>query len=423
MRAISGSSQPEQMRYDNVNIRAEDPIMKKPGYIFIILLILLSACGSAPTGPAPAASPLPADTETETPTPAETATSPATPTPVPSDTPTFLPTLVYPPEGYGPNNFPADVNPLTGLKAADPALLKRRPLIVKVSNLPRNVRPQWGLSLADIVFEHYTEEGGTRFDAIFYGNDASMVGPIRSGRFIDGQLVRGYKAVFAFGSAYVVELDSFLRSDFANRLVMEAPYTPLKRYDPNGLDYLVVNTADLTVYATRRGINGIQNLNNMSFRLAAPAGGQAVTQFFVDYSGAVYNRWDYDLPSGKYLRFSDTADVTNVGETEQFAQLTDRLTKQPLAFDNVVVLLVDHKLYSPGIYDIKLVGSGDAYAFRDGQAYHVKWQRGDADVVSLSNPDGSPFPFKPGTTFFEVIGMGSTVEQSGQSWRFTHQMP
>jgi hypothetical protein len=44
-------------------------------------------------------------------------------------------------------------------------------------------------------------------------------------------------------------------------------------------------------------------------------------------------------------------------------------------------------------------------------------------VVSLSNPDGSPFPFKPGTTFFEVIGLGSTVEQSGQSWRFTHQMP
>jgi len=32
---------------------------------------------------------------------------------------------------------------------------------------------------------------------------------------------------------------------------------------------------------------------------------------------------------------------------EQYAQLTDRLTNQPIAFDNVVVLYVNHELYSP----------------------------------------------------------------------------
>jgi hypothetical protein len=380
--------------------------------------MVLSACGLAPT-----ATPTPTAIKTKIPTATTTPAVAATPTPLPSDTPTAMPTLSYPPAGYGPTNFPPDVDPLTGLKVANPALLQRRPMLIKVSNLPRNVRPQWGLSLADIVFEYYTEEGSTRFAAIFYGNDASMVGPIRSGRFIDGYLVDGYKAVFAFGSAYVAELDRFNRSDFANRMVVEEPYTPLKRYDPNGLDYLVVNTADLSTYATKRGINGVQNLNAMFFNVPAPAGGQPGTQLYVHYSGATYGRWDYDPASGKYLRFSDTADVTNVGQAEQYAPLTDRLTNQPVAFDNVVVLYVNHKLFSPGIYDILLTGSGDAYAFRDGQAYRVKWQRNATEAVSLTNPDGSPFAFKPGTTCFEVIGLQSTVAQSGQSWRFTHQMP
>jgi hypothetical protein len=316
------------------------------------------------------------------------------------------------------------VDPLTGLTVSDPALLQRRPLLIKVPNIPRNVRPQWGLSLADIVFEYYAEQGATRLAAIFYGQDASMVGPIRSGRFIDGDLVQGYKAVFAFGSAYVAEMNRFNTSDFANRMVVEGPGKPLTRYDPNGYDYLMVNTADLSAYATKQGFNqGPQNLDNMSFKLEAPAGGQPGTQLFVHYSGAVYNHWDYAAASGKYLRYSDTATVNNVGQVEQYAQLTDRLTKQPVAFDNVVVLYAIHDLYGPGIYDILLSGAGQALAFRDGQAYKVQWHRNNTDVVSLTNLDGSAFPFKPGNTWFEVIGLQSTLAQTGASWRFTHAMP
>jgi hypothetical protein len=314
------------------------------------------------------------------------------------------------------------VDPLTGLQVTDPTLLDRRPLLIKVSNIPRDNRPQWGLSLADIVFEYYTEEGNTRFAALFYGNNADMVGPIRSGRFIDAHLVRGYKAVFAFGSAYVAEMDRYLSSEYADRLVIEGPNTPFTRYDPNGASFLITNTAALSAYATSKGINGRQNLDGMSFKLEFPAGGQPVTQVFVRYSGVIYNRWDYDPATGRYLRFSDNAnDYDNLNE--QYAQLTDRLTNQPIAFDNVVVLYVTHELYSPGIYDIQFSGTGDGFAFRDGQAYQVKWQRNSTDVVSLTSLDGTPFPFKPGSTIFEVVGVNSIIQQTAQYWRFTHLMP
>ena len=385
-------------------------MMKKFLHVLIFLSVLLSACGLAPTA-------APTTTPTETPTVTDTST------PLPTDTPTLTLTPAYPADGYGPASFPADVDPLTGLKVADPALLQRRPMVVKVQNLPRNGRPQWGLSFADIVFEYYTEEGTTRFAAIYLGQDASMVGPIRSGRFIDADIVRGYKAMFAFGSAYVSEMNRFRNSEFANRLVIEGANTPLTRYDPNGFDYLMINTADLSAYATKVGLNAPQNLNNMLFKLPAPAAGQPGTQIYVRYSGAIYNRWDYDTTSGTYLRSSDTADANNGPADEKYAQLTDRINNHPIAFDNVVVLYVNHPLYAPNIYDIQLVGSGDAYAFRDGQAYKVKWVRNATDVVSLTNPDGSPFAFKPGTTCFEVVGLSSTVAQTGPSWRFSHFMP
>jgi hypothetical protein len=392
--------------------------MKKLLYVFLCLSVLLTACGTALTSMPTATVPVPTGTPAASATP-QPPTETATPQP--------SPTVFYPAEGYGPSNFPTNLDPLTGLQVADPALLVRRPLLIKVSNLPRNQRPQWGLSQADLVFEYYSEEGGTRLAGVFYGNNASMVGPIRSGRFIDIQLVRGYKAVFAFGYAYIAEWNAFVDSEFVDRLVVEGATTPLTRYDPNGANFLVVDTAKLSTYAAAKGINQQQNLDGMSFNLSAPSTGTPVNQVFVRYSAVIYNRWDYDAVAGKYLRYSDIADDFD-GTNEQYAQLTDRLTNQPIAFDNVVVLYVNNSLYSTdskgnNIYDIQLIGSGDGYAFRDGQACQVRWQRNNTDVVSLTNLDGTPFPFKPGATWFEVVGLNSTLKQSGSSWRFTHNMP
>ena len=386
--------------------------MKKLFYLFILLAALLAACGTAAPLP-PTTAPL------------------ATPTSIPSATPeapaatgTPQSALTPPPAGYGPSNFPAGVDPLTGMQVANPALLERRPLSIKVAN-QRAIRPQWGLSLADIVFEYYNQEGTSRFNAIFYGQDAGMVGSIRSARFFDVAVIRGYKAVFAFGSAYDKVIERLYSAEFANRLVLEGPATPLKRYDPNGSDLLWVNTADLSAYITSQGVeNGKQNLDGMSFKLEPPTGGQPAGQIYVRYSGAFYSRWDYDPTTGTYLRFSDTVDDYD-NKNEQYAQLTDLLTGQPIASNNVVVLLVPYEYYdqTADVVDVLFTGSGMAYAFRDGQLYQVKWRRNDMDVVSLTYTDGTPFPFKPGNTWFEVMGVSSQIHQTGTSWRFVHAIP
>ena len=387
-------------------------------------MTLLAAC-SALNGIFPVAS---TPTPTASPTASSTPTLPPTETPTPTPTPLPSATPVYPAAGLGPGGFPADVNPLTGLQVANPTLLERRPLAIKVSNLPRSVRPQWGLSLADIVFEYYTEEGATRFIALFYGKDASMVGPIRSARFFDAHVVRGYKAVFAFGYAYEKVLDRLFSSDFADRLVVEGPYAPLTRYDPNGSNYLMANTTTLSAYITQKKVeNGRKNLDGMFFQIQPPAGGQPAPVVYARYSGAMYGRWDYDATTGKYLRYSET-DNDLSRSNEKYALLTDRLTNQPVVADNVVVLFVPQEYYvrPPGeVVDILFYGSGVAYAFRDGQGYQVKWQRNAPEAVtSLTYLDGTPFPFKPGNTWFEVMGSNAQVQQqTDQSWRFKYLLP
>ena len=93
------------------------------------------------------------------------ATEPPSPTPLPPEQP------VLPPVKYGPNleDFPENINPLTGLPVSDPAQLREPALLISIPHFPASARPQAGISYAPWVFEYLIAEGTTRFLATFYG--------------------------------------------------------------------------------------------------------------------------------------------------------------------------------------------------------------------------------------------------------------
>jgi hypothetical protein len=72
---------------------------------------------------------------------------------------------------YGPelDDFPAGVNPLTGLAVSDPSLLSFPAVLVSISNMPFTARPQAGPGFASWIYELYIGEGATRFMNVFYG--------------------------------------------------------------------------------------------------------------------------------------------------------------------------------------------------------------------------------------------------------------
>lgn len=409
--------------------------MNKQLLIGLVLSFLLGSCGqvkiSATETVNPSGLPL-VNTIMPSPLPTKTSTPTLTSTPTSTPTPTETPTPVV----YGPTNFPANVDPLTGLVVTDPGLLNRRPIAIKVNIVPRSSnRPPWGLSLADIVYDYYHNDGYSRFHAIFYGSDANLVGPIRSGRLLDYDLVHMYQSIFAYGSADSLINQRLLNSDFSNRLILEGntsacpPTTayPLCRYQPNTYDFLLGDTASLSAYVTSLGVsNGRQNLDGMTFNPMMPTGGVQGQQVYVRYSGDNYTRWDYDPSSGSYLRFQDN--VYDTGQGEEYTPLTDRLNDQQISAANVVVILARHEYYQQPpneIIDILLSGTGPAYAFRDGQMFQVQWNRPTTNsVLSLSYSDGSPFPFKPGSTWFQVVGVSTKATQGDNAaWRFNFLLP
>jgi len=92
-------------------------------------------------------------------------------TPSPTATFTAIPQPVGTAVSYGPNqgDFPEGINPLTGLAAPDPSLLKAPALLISVPHFPVSARPQSGLSFAPWVFEFLIGEGTTRLLAVFFG--------------------------------------------------------------------------------------------------------------------------------------------------------------------------------------------------------------------------------------------------------------
>ena len=403
--------------------------------VIVIAALLISGCGLI----APAAAGLP--TPRPSSTPAVSFSKALTPTattyifelkpsstPIPTRTP--FATLEYDP-GLGPSDFPPGVNPLTGLQVSDPTLLERRPMAIKVTNFPRSVRPQFGLTLADHVYEYYLENLITRFIGVFYGNDASRVGPVRSGRFFDEHIVRMYKAIFVFAYADDRVVDPWSESDLRNFLVIEREDNcpPLCRIGSKyNYNTLFANTTALTQYIRDRGTsNDRQNLDGLRFERTVPFTSQPGEKISIQYSFVSYNRWEYDPGTQRYLRNQETDDES--GGQLQYAPLTDSLTGQPIAADNLIVLLIPHEYYihtnTTEMVKMGFMGQGSAYAFRDGKVYPVVWQRETVDsLVTLIAPNGRPFPLKPGNVWFQVLGQSSEVRQVGNGeWGFTFAIP
>lgn len=360
-----------------------------------------------------------------------------------SDMPVVIPLIVHgpQPQGYGPDNFPFFINPLTGLLVGDTDLLDRRPMAIKVTNHPRYVRPQSGLSKADIVYEYYMEEGIPRFIAVFYGQDAEKVGPVRSGRLFDEHIFRMYDALFVFGNADTRVMDYFttLEKHRVNSLVVESNYDhdQVCGVDPpnrlcrdreiESYNNMFANTVELENYYDRVFGNYRPDLTGMMFTTRVPLSNHLGLNIRVRYSLIVYGFWEFLPETGKYMRFQETQDYSSAAR-ESYAPLLDDMTGDQIAADNVVVLIVPHEYYTKTdrseIYKIFLQGRGRAIVFRDGFSYEAEWIRPrNGGVLRLYTPDGNPFPLKPGTTWFEVMSQYAEVKNSGMDWWFTFGTP
>jgi hypothetical protein len=289
------------------------------------------------------------------------------------------------------------VAPLTGLPLADAAKRSRPALVVKIEN-PPEARPQAGLDAADVVYEEIVEGGITRFLAVFHSADADPVGPVRSVRPSDPDIMSPFGGLFGYSGG---------TQKFINLL----------RNTPGITDVGVDNQPG--AYNRRPGRAAPHNLYTSTPALyaKAPAGAKAPPKF------AEF------LPEGQPFAAAGATPATNltatVGSTSvvfDFDAATKAYTRAGLvegagtvAAANVIVQFTSYQ-NSPGDFDpsgapvsvASTVGTGDALILSGGMAVRGKWTKSSQSALTTyTDASGAPVKLTPGRTWVELPANGS----------------
>jgi hypothetical protein len=281
---------------------------------------------------------------------------------------------------------------LTGLPA-DASVTGRPILAVKIDNYGP-ARPQYALEQADAIIEENVE-GITRFVALFHTNLPDVVGPVRSARIGDLDLLSTMnRPVFAYSGANPGVTD-WIGSAARSEVLVD--YTALhnpcyfRTPDRPGPHNLLLDPNCAVTNSPTAG--PARPLWSIDPTWTAPVGAAvADTPFAVAMDGVVVD-WSWDSATGTYLRSQD-------GEphlTDSGAQISAR---------NVVEVSTT---YVPSPVDARsptpiTVGAGAAVVHRNGQAISATWTRATPydPFTFFDTATGQPVPLNTGTTFVEL---------------------
>lgn len=287
---------------------------------------------------------------------------------------------------------------LTGLPAND--TITSRPIVAaKIDNF-RVARPQWGLDRADAIVEENVE-GVTRFIALFHTRLPAQVGPVRSARTGDLDMLAGMnRPIFAYSGANE-GVSAWISSAAASGVLVDftAQRRPcyIRTTERPGPHNLILDSAcAVEVVPTSAGVAGpARPLWAIDPQWTASGGvpSTADSTFLVPMDG-VRVEWTWSASSGRYLRSQDGL--------AHLAASGNRIVA------NNVVEIFSHHVPSPvdarSVHPIT-VGAGNAVVHRDGRAIAVTWSRPTThDPFSFVHPaTGTPVPLDRGLTFIELV--------------------
>jgi Protein of unknown function (DUF3048) N-terminal domain/Protein of unknown function (DUF3048) C-terminal domain len=310
-----------------------------------------------------------------------------------------------PPGSITSNNVPVwppytTLRPLDGVAAltglpADATTTARPILAVKIDNYGP-ARPQWGLEHADAIIEENVE-GISRFVALYQTDLPDVVGPVRSARIGDIDLLSAMnRPVFAYSGANPGVTDWIGSAAFSNVLVdFTALHNPcyFRTADRPGPHNLLLDPNCAVDLASAAGpARPLWSIDG-SWTAPADVDAPADTTFTLAMDGVVVD-WTWDSATGTYLRSQDGQPHFTVDG----AQISAR---------NVVEIST---VYVPSPVDARSptpisVGSGTALVHRDGKAIPAIWSRPTPyDAFEfVDTATGQPIPLDAGTTFIELV--------------------
>jgi Protein of unknown function (DUF3048) N-terminal domain/Protein of unknown function (DUF3048) C-terminal domain len=270
---------------------------------------------------------------------------------------------------------PKSTDPLTGGKVSD------NPVIAaKVENIAA-ARPQVGLSLADITFVEEVEGAQTRLIAVYHSRFPKRLGPVRSARSTDVQLL----PLFGKPGLVYSGANSSVQRKINNASIVPIPRSTRDhaRVAPHNV---FVNLAAIARTTQLREASSI----GWKFSETGPQGPKA-TSIKVRVG---HDTFSFGYSSGRYIvrwNGSRYADGDNHAITKA---------------DNVVIMKVHNHpdgnrdvLGAPSVQS-DTVGKGAVTIYRDGKKITGQWERTKASgPLRFTDKSGDPIALKPGQTW------------------------
>jgi hypothetical protein len=305
--------------------------------------------------------------------------------------------------------------PLTGLPVDDPAVLARPTMLVKINNADGDncelrARPQVGLDQADIVIEELVEGGITRFMAAFQSVVPETVGPVRSARSSDIDLLLTFNTPLFAWSGNNGNVQGELNGIKDRYVAVGHSSSAGKLYyrDNAGRrcapSNLFVHPAELYDFAKDQGkaaapVFEFRGDDDTVAAAAVPVSG-------VKLNTAVDTAFVWDATTATWIRYQKRTKHVALGDI-------------PLAPNNVVILDIEYKGSSTaGSPEAVSVGTGPAHVYMDGKVVEGTWKKDTPEAPwTLTDASGAPIKLTPGRTWVQLArnrdGLPTNLDAAG----------
>jgi hypothetical protein len=295
-------------------------------------------------------------------------------------------------------------HPLTGVELAG-ATVTGPSIAIKIDNTGPG-RPQVGIAAADIVFEELVEGGVTRYLAVFHTAIPEEVGPVRSGRPQDADLVASLGGVFVFSGVGNSNVREIIR---ASGLALVEHDTSGGTPDGKFFFRSTRKSAPLNLHIDPIGLlenyatvaPSIQQFNYRTdvAESSAVQAGVPVTSLSAVFSSGIESVWEWDEASGTYLKFLLNGSPDNDANGTQ------------ISATNVIIMSPNY-IDVEGLPSAQIAGQTDrAYIATGGHIIEGRFVSSSAkQPVEFTDLDGNPIYLAPGKSFILLApGEGSTA--------------
>ncbi|GAA2570227.1 MULTISPECIES: DUF3048 domain-containing protein [Streptomyces] len=257
-------------------------------------------------------------------------------------------------------------------------------LAVKIDNAPA-ARPHTGVDAADVVYVEQVEGGLSRLMAVYATRLPESVGPVRSARESDLELLRQFdRPVLAFSGAQGKLLPLIDRAPLEGVTPESSPGVYAR-----GTDRPAPHNLYLRPERLMDGPPGRAALTT-GFRFGRPpAGGEPEDALTVRYPATRFT-FTWSDADGRWPVSMDGVPATTAGG--------DRLAPATVVVQYVTVRRSGYRDFlGNNTPYTETVGSGEATVLREGRAYEARWNRPTAeDGTSFTTGDGERMTFAPG---------------------------